>query len=102
MTRIIRPSNGRGGVGALMARVGVRLEKFIAGRKDLAIPICGRADLSAYGIATIGERLTMGAGGAAWASFALRSSGLHPLEALSEMRLGVRNGLAADRADPFG
>jgi len=40
-----------------MARVGVRLEKFIAGRKDLAIPICGRADLSAYGIATIGERL---------------------------------------------
>jgi len=26
-----------------------------AGRKDLAIPICGRADLSAYGIAVIGN-----------------------------------------------
>ena len=38
-----------------MARVGGRLGKFIAGRKDLAIPICGRADLSAYGIAVIGN-----------------------------------------------
>jgi len=31
------------------------LGKVIAGRKDLAIPICGRADLSAYGIAVIGN-----------------------------------------------
>jgi hypothetical protein len=86
-----------------MARIGVSfVKKSIAGRKGLAIPIRDRADLSAYDIAPIGDGLRGGPARRLRLHSLLIAVDVHPLEALSEMRLGVRNGLAADRADASG